>query len=77
MQIVEDARELLAKCDHLLGEFAPHTLDDTEGTVEVFSYSEDLVCFMRENDVDTPTEARDLLHYYIFDCMDDIDELDN
>jgi hypothetical protein len=62
---------MLRKHDRLLGEFMPHMLDDVDGTIPAFRYSDELIQFINEHEVYDPTIARDLVHYIVEDLLDE------
>jgi hypothetical protein len=71
---MQDVQTILNSYDRLLSEFSEHMLDDTEGTIPAFRYSDELIEFMNENEVYEPTAARDLVHDIIEDLWDIRDE---
>jgi hypothetical protein len=60
------------RVERLMVELSEHTLDDTDGTVEVFVFSPELIGFMNHNEAYDPTEARDLLHDLHADLFDEL-----
>jgi hypothetical protein len=57
------------RVERLLCELGENTLDDAAGTVQVFSYSDELIDFMNSNEAYDPNEAREMLHDILFELF--------
>jgi hypothetical protein len=70
--VMTDKHAQFERVERLLCELSGHTLDDPESTVQVFSYSDELIDFMNSNEAYDPNEAREMLHDILLELFTEL-----